>query len=202
MKIKCTHIGVLLLLVAGLGCQNRPTSGSESHFLNSCDSQADCMEPFSCICGVCSLTCTSSADCSTIDGALSCQDANALSQATCSERSFVVCTDLAPSPSCGNDSCEGDEDCVACPEDCGQCPLPDAGPGDCPNGTCDDGEDCLSCPDDCGQCAAECTDGVCMPGDIFSDCPAGTDCDCGDGQCLGELELCFCREDCGPTNCP
>lgn len=47
--------------------------------------------------------------------------------------------------SCGDGSCNGDETCMGCPQDCGEC---------CGNGQCEPGygENCSTCIDDCGQC--------------------------------------------------
>jgi hypothetical protein len=48
----------------------------------------------------------------------------------------------APPAECGNNVCEATEDCVFCPEDCGQCP-------ECPHDTCVEGE---ALPFGCDAC--------------------------------------------------
>jgi len=53
-----------------------------------------------------------------------------------------------PLPVCPDGTCNGNETCLTCPQDCGQCSYT------CPNGTCSGSETCSSCPQDCGQCSA------------------------------------------------
>jgi hypothetical protein len=48
-------------------------------------------------------------------------------------------------PVCGNGTCDCEESCVDCPEECGSCSF-------CGDGTCDFGEDGCVCPFDCGFC--------------------------------------------------
>lgn len=74
-----------------------------------------------------------------------------------------------PEPFCGDDTCDRDENCVTCVEDCGECP-----PG-CNDGSCDGGETCTSCPLDCGLCPPECYNDECEVGETCSVCPE----DCG-----------------------
>ena len=50
---------------------------------------------------------------------------------------------------CGDDTCNSNEQCWTCPQDCGACPPPVT----CPNAVCDAGEHCANCPADCGACA-------------------------------------------------
>jgi hypothetical protein len=52
-----------------------------------------------------------------------------------------------PAPFCGDGSCNGDETCDTCTEDCGDCPIEFCG-----DGSCNGGEDCSSCSEDCGTC--------------------------------------------------
>ncbi len=94
-------------------------------------------------------------------------------------------------PECGDDDCNGDESCLTCPTDCGEC---------CGNGQCDEpfGENCLTCVEDCGDCC----------GDDFCDEANGEDCItcaedcggcCGNGDCQeahGE-DCVTCVADCG-----
>ncbi len=89
-----------------------------------------------------------------------------------------VCTPVGGA-ACGNEVCEGGENCNNCPDDCGECP------GECGDGTCDpdQGEDCNTCPDDCGECPGECGDETCDPdqGEDCGNCP--DDCGpCGDAD--------------------
>jgi hypothetical protein len=56
----------------------------------------------------------------------------------------------APPAVCGDGSCNGDESCSTCEQDCGVCPQP---PAVCGNNKCEEGEDCSNCAADCGACA-------------------------------------------------
>ncbi len=47
--------------------------------------------------------------------------------------------------SCGDGTCNPQEDCGSCASDCGSC-------GSCGNGTCEAGETCSNCSTDCGAC--------------------------------------------------
>jgi len=100
---------------------------------------------------------------------------------------------------CGDGLCAGDEDCLTCPEDCGDC---------CGNGLCQPelGEDCDWCPEDCGACAGE---GSCCVanGSIGCDDPEVQDCVCAmdpyccetewDSICAAEADECgSCTGDC------
>lgn len=79
-----------------------------------------------------------------------------------------------PPPRCGDDVCNGDEDCSTCPADCGNC---------CGDGTCDaeGGERCTTCPADCG-------------------CAAGEVCEAGTGECAACVPQCEGRA-CGDDGC-
>ncbi len=79
-----------------------------------------------------------------------------------------------PAPRCGDDACNGDEDCATCPADCGNC---------CGDGTCaaDGGESCTTCPADCG----------CAPGEV---------CDAGSATCQACAPQCAGRA-CGDDGC-
>lgn len=116
----------------------------------------------------------------------------------CDEDCAACPLDCGCPPACGDGYCTGDEDCALCPSDCGGCP-------ECGDGVCSGDEGCPSCPVDCGPCAV-CGDGVCDPGELCLDCP--DDCGscegvCGDGVCA-LLESCVsCSADCGScsTSC-
>jgi len=92
---------------------------------------------------------------------------------------------------CGDGTCETTETCLSCPIDCGKCPT-------CGDGICEAVEDCTTCPEDCGQCAS-CGDGTCGPNEDCNNCPQ--DCGkcpgCGDGICSGTENCISCPADCG-----
>ncbi|MFH0978583.1 MAG: hypothetical protein V1837_04745 [Candidatus Woesearchaeota archaeon] len=48
-------------------------------------------------------------------------------------------------PVCGDSSCNGNETCGSCSQDCGVCLF-------CGDSSCNNGESCSSCPADCGVC--------------------------------------------------
>ncbi len=85
---------------------------------------------------------------------------------------------------CGDGTCDLDESCQTCPQDCGECPPE----WECGDGTCDSNETCSNCPADCG----ECDDGD--DGDDGSDGGGGSGgggssgSDCGDGYVEGSEE--------------
>jgi hypothetical protein len=89
---------MLLLASIALGCDSSPEAsdlGSETHFLTSCN--ATCADGFSCLCGVCTVTCREAADCTSESGAARCiASAPRVADGTCSqgEPSFcdVSCT--------------------------------------------------------------------------------------------------------------
>ena len=104
------------------------------------------------------------------------------------------CTEGCNEPSCGDMSCNGDETCQTCEQDCGMC-APSCGDGECnggedcgsceqdcgacancPNNSCDADESCVSCPEDCGGCTCPCSDdpnfdNFCSYGPNTPDCP-------------------------------
>lgn len=105
-----------------------------------------------------------------------------------------------------NGTCEADEDCNNCPNDCIS-----GGPG-CGNGVCEPclGEDGLSCAGDCrgkqnGKPSNRhcCGDGAEDSTDCALDCPLPV---CGDTYCHPGDDSCNCPGDCGAppsteTNC-
>lgn len=146
--------------------------------------------------------------------------------ASCADRGCttgtVACTssctlDYSPCtacPVCDNDgTCETDEICTSCPNDCA------SGSGAvCGNGVCEagNGEDCVSCPSDCrgkqkgkpsgrfccgdgdGENPVPCGDGRCTSnGFRCSLTPSAPYC-CGDGLCGGQENGFDCEIDCGP----
>lgn len=98
-----------------------------------------------------------------------------------------------PDPFCGDGTCNGDETCSTCPEDCGACPTV------CGDGVCEGDESCSNCPEDCGACPTVCGDGVCEGDETEINCPA--DCDtsgpaCGNGTCEAGEDCHTCPDDC------
>ncbi|MBU1130482.1 DUF11 domain-containing protein, partial [Patescibacteria group bacterium] len=83
-------------------------------------------------------------------------------------------TEEAEEPFCGDESCNGEETCSSCPEDCGECEVEPY----CGDGSCNNEETCSTCPEDCGQCE--------QPGPY-----------CGDGSCNGSETCSSCSADCG-----
>ena len=88
-----------------------------------------------------------------------------------------LCSEYSEAGSfCDDGTCNSDEDCETCPEDCGICPPY------CDDGTCNSDEDCESCPEDCGVCTTENGDGDEGSGG------GGSGSDCGDGYAEGSEE--------------
>lgn len=122
-----------------------------------------------------------------------------------------VCADgqcSPPPPRCGDDACNGDEDCGTCPADCGNC---------CGDGACDAAnENCATCPADCDcegddrcdaqaqmceACAPQCAGRECGAdgcGGTCGDCAEGVDCD--NGLCAACVPQCDDRA-CGDDGC-
>ncbi len=102
------------------------------------------------------------------------------------------CQEIIP-PKCGDDICNGTEDCSICPNDCGAC---------CGNGICnkEKDENCKTCSVDCGACEPYCGDGTCnkdkgetctsCTGDCGA-CPPPPVCSCDNQVCpAGERRYC------------
>jgi hypothetical protein len=89
-------------------------------------------------------------------------------------------TNDPPPEYCGDGSCNGDEECDTCPQDCGQCQPP---PPYCGDDKCNNGETCNSCSKDCGDCPP--------PPPI-----------CGDGECNGDETCNSCSIDCDQCQTP
>jgi spore coat protein A len=115
-----------------------------------------------------------------------------------------------------NGTCDPNEDCVSCAEDCGQ-----VSGASCGNGLCEigDGEDCESCPADCAGklkgksqfcCGLDVTcdvsdpayDPRCTDG-YFCRVPARVPACCGDSLCEGQEDEVGCALDCAaaPADC-
>lgn len=114
---------------------------------------------------------------------------------------------------CGDASCDADEDPWACPEDCGTptwcgdaicdadedpwaCAEDCGAPLVCGDATCDEDEDATTCPEDCGTCG----NGRCEAlEETPASCPEDCTAVCGDGDCeLFQESHTTCPEDCDP----
>jgi hypothetical protein len=106
-----------------------------------------------------------------------------------SDNDFVnaqgLCSEYSEAGSfCDDGTCNSDEDCETCPEDCGDCPVIPY----CGDSTCDANEDCSSCPGDCGECEGE-EEGEEEGGDGDEGSGGGgSGSDCGDGYAEGSEE--------------
>ncbi len=73
LRTSGSFILCLLAAVLGLSCAppaSEPQSGSESHFLETCDEP--CATGLSCVCGVCTVACDSGTSCTGVAAAASC----------------------------------------------------------------------------------------------------------------------------------
>tara|TARA_Y100000034_G_scaffold136400_1_gene212629 strand:- start:5105 stop:5509 length:405 start_codon:yes stop_codon:yes gene_type:complete len=77
--------------------------------------------------------------------------------------------------SCGDGTCDADEDSYSCPSDCGEPSYY------CGDNICEGDETSSSCPEDCGTSDTEtCGNGFCGSGESSTSCPS--DCSvCGEG---------------------
>lgn len=80
----------------------------------------------------------------------------------------VPCVDTGKGSSCGDGTCDPDESCGLCADDCGACV--------CGDSTCSPGE--------CATCAADCPGGCVCPHDT---CTAGELLDPGCDPCVGQV---------------
>lgn len=130
------------------GATNKPITGSESHFLETCEES--CGQGLQCICGVCTRVCDDASKCTPLaDGA------------ACVELADVGptgCTDVSPAQgvcdrACSNDGqCSGLGDGFVCKA--GVCREPDGPtPGD-PTPTPEDPESTCALPLETGECRA------------------------------------------------
>jgi len=112
------------------------------------------------------------------------------------------CSCVSQASECGDGTCDDDETCLTCEEDCGECES------ECGDLTCDDDETCLTCEEDCGECESECGDGTCDTGDGETCTSCEADCgecesECDDGTCDSDEDCSSCPSDCGacPPTC-
>jgi hypothetical protein len=95
---------------------------------------------------------------------------------------------------CGDYTCNDNESCESCSQDCGKCPS------FCGDNVCDQNEDCNSCNSDCGLCPSFCGDYVCNSDETCNNC--NRDCGicpsfCGDNNCDSNEDCNSCNLDCG-----
>jgi hypothetical protein len=117
----------LLLLGLGLGCDSSPKAsdlGSETHFLRSCSET--CGGGFSCLCGVCTLTCSDVSDCSSESPAARCiTSAPREADGTCSQGEPAFC-DVSCTRAGDCRSLGASHRCVQ-----GYCRAPESPPAEC-----------------------------------------------------------------------
>src|SRR3989344_1444178 len=80
-----------------------------------------------------------------------------------------------PRTFCGDGTCQFNEACSSCQEDCGKCPEI------CGNGICAQGESCTNCAKDCAPCPVVCGDNNCQAPETCKTCQK----DCG--SCPADL---------------
>jgi len=171
------------------------------------EAQIQAMALLTCVAANCSDAC---ADLSST-GCLTCI------MGSCSAEAMACYNGTCGPAHCGDGTCQPEEDCTNCPEDCGECPdmcgdgvcqlfedchtcEEDCGPCFwCGDGYCDPEEDCESCPEDCGTCSFLCGDGICEQflGENCANCPM--DCECGGETCS---EILMCISECTTIICP
>ncbi len=92
---------------------------------------------------------------------------------------------------CPNAICDLGENCLGCPEDCGECPMI------CGDGLCVPGEGCVQCPTDCGVCPIYCGDSSCNGTETCVTCPQDCGYCCGNHSCDNGETCKTCPGDCG-----
>jgi len=125
-----------------------------------------------------------------------------------------------------NGTCDLDEDCVSCPNDCAQVSGASCGNGLCEGG---DGENCITCPADCAGkqkgsqskqfccgdtsagnpnqpigCGVDANDSRCIDASNSLACrvEARLSACCGDALCEGAESIASCAIDCDPNQVP
>jgi hypothetical protein len=104
MRTSATLLLCLVTAVLGLSCAPptpEPQSGSESHFLETCDEP--CATGLTCVCGVCTVACDSGTSCSAVATAASCvASADRAAASACEAASGGFCdVPCAASSDCG-----------------------------------------------------------------------------------------------------
>lgn len=96
-------LGVLALASGCRGESQGPSTGSETHFLSWCTSDASCGDGLACLCGVCTQTCTGDAACTELASTAECVQAD-------TRPAEHACPDTKVEASC-EVVCESDGDC-------------------------------------------------------------------------------------------
>lgn len=203
---------VALLALSACAKSNTQAGSSETHFLALCN--ASCDDGFSCLCGVCTETCTGDETCSALDGNATCRpSADACDVAQVCD---VPCSDDADCAAIGaQHSCEGGRcraplvmatnDAGAPPDQLGCGALDCVIDGICyPNGeTTEDG--CCTCEDGSYSCIEP---GWCPSWPLLGKrCTADDDCKSGAESGLSchasvsESSINICARDCN-FGCP
>jgi formylglycine-generating enzyme required for sulfatase activity len=134
-----------------------------------------------CLAGLCQFTSCAEREC----GADGCGG----SCGTCADHYVCESGSCLYVPWCGDGTCDSDEDCDTCPQDCGGC---------CGNGACEPwfGEHCESCLEDCGctVCGETCQAEVCT----FTACIGR---ECGEDGCGGSCGTCQMYHECQSGMC-
>ncbi len=94
-----------LLFAALAACSPEPQAGTQTNWLSSCETDADCGKAGTCVCGKCSLECDDGSECLALSGHCA-QGSTAALQ--CGEQSGGLC--LAPCT--GDGGCSAGEACV------------------------------------------------------------------------------------------
>ena len=103
----------------------------------------------------------------------------------------ITVNPAATGATCGDGTCDDEEDCNACVDDCGTCMAA------CGNGVCEDGENNNECADDCEP---ECGNGACEIGENNNDCANDCAVACGNAACESGENNNNCGDDC-PVTC-
>ena len=184
-------------------CQSQPACGDFQ-----CTGEESCVTcPADCG------SCQGSGDCCQPNGTPGCQDAN-IAGCVCGQDGWCCssewdqqCVDEVTQfgcgvcdaqPTCGDGACAANENCIDCPQDCGDC----TGPGDCCEDTGTPGcQNAAVAQCVCAQdlyCCMTMWDGICAGEVVEFGCgscegPAG----CDDGNCANDEDCLICPEDCG-----
>ncbi|MFC1612000.1 MopE-related protein, partial [Myxococcota bacterium] len=173
------------ITVGGAVCPDESCTGSETCLTcpadcGPCCGDGSCTAAHSENCESCAADCPTGATEVCCSGALfdgeCCSNSDCDAPEACDEH---LCT----APTCGDTSCNGTEDCLTCPDDCGAC---------CGDAACTSAhsEDCATCPADCPTPTGE----VCCAGALFAgDC-------CEDGACVAP-ETCVGYQCLSPSSC-
>ena len=117
VRIGRAQLAILTLMIAACNPTSGPQTGSQTHWLRVCQSDADCGE-LQCLCDVCTLSCDAEASCTDLAGTcIPAEDSGAI----------ALCGGDSPTspgfclPRCEDEDCEDGTACVA-----GVCsPLPE-----------------------------------------------------------------------------